>query len=107
MQYYELNIYKQCYLPTIVSPCSGYLAEHIDLRYFLTFGMMFSGFFSVLFGLGFFYKVHNFEYYFFIQVSIPRIYLLKHRFEIANFDVIIIYRVKWDARAFGKMLIAK
>ncbi|XP_058966040.2 glucose-6-phosphate exchanger SLC37A2 isoform X1 [Pocillopora verrucosa] len=47
---------------------SGYLAEHIDLRYFLTFGMMFSGFFSVLFGLGFFYKVHNFEYYFFIQL---------------------------------------
>ncbi|XP_022790388.1 glucose-6-phosphate exchanger SLC37A2-like [Stylophora pistillata] len=47
---------------------SGYAAEHIDLRYFLTLGMISSGLFSVLFGLGYFYKIHNFTYFVIIQL---------------------------------------
>jgi OPA family glycerol-3-phosphate transporter-like MFS transporter 1/2 len=47
---------------------SGYVAEHMDLRYFLTFGMFTSGIFTILFGLGYFWKIHNIAYFLTIQV---------------------------------------
>ena len=48
--------------------CSGFVAEHMDLRHFLTIGMLFSGLFTVLFGMGYFWKLHYFAYFVTIQV---------------------------------------
>ena len=47
---------------------SGFVAEHMDLRHFLTIGMLFSGLFTVLFGMGYFWKLHYFAYFVTIQV---------------------------------------
>jgi len=42
----------------------------MDLRHFLTLGMLSSGLMSVFFGLGYFWKFHNFAYFVTIQVII-------------------------------------
>ena len=42
----------------------------MDLRHFLTIGMLSSGLMSVFFGLGYFWKFHNFAYFVTIQVII-------------------------------------
>ena len=47
---------------------SGFVAEHMDLRYFLTIGMLSSGLFTALFGMGYFCKLHYFAYFVTIQV---------------------------------------
>ncbi|XP_073524925.1 glucose-6-phosphate exchanger SLC37A1 [Phyllobates terribilis] len=47
---------------------SGMIGERLPLRYFLSSGMVASGFFTVLFGLGYFYNIHNLTYYIVIQV---------------------------------------
>ena len=47
---------------------SGFVAEHMDLRHFLTIGMLSSGLFTALFGMGYFWKLHYFAYFFTIQV---------------------------------------
>ena len=47
--------------------CSGFVAEHMDLRHFLTIGMLSSGLFTVLFGMGYFWKLHYFAYFVTIQ----------------------------------------
>ena len=47
---------------------SGFVAEHMDLRHFLTIGMLFSGLFTALFGMGYFWKLHYFAYFVTIQV---------------------------------------
>ena len=47
---------------------SGFVAEHMDLRHFLTIGMLSSGLFTVLFGMGYFWKLHYFAYFVTIQV---------------------------------------
>ncbi|XP_040278660.1 glucose-6-phosphate exchanger SLC37A1 isoform X2 [Bufo bufo] len=47
---------------------SGMIGERLPLRYFLSSGMVASGFFTVLFGLGYFYNIHNLTYYIIIQV---------------------------------------
>uniref|UniRef100_U5EYR0 Sugar phosphate exchanger 3 n=1 Tax=Corethrella appendiculata TaxID=1370023 RepID=U5EYR0_9DIPT len=46
---------------------SGFVAERVSLRYFLTFGMLFSGIFCYLFGLGKTYNIHSFAYFAFVQ----------------------------------------
>ncbi|VDM32964.1 unnamed protein product [Hydatigera taeniaeformis] len=48
-------------------PC-GHLAERIDLRIFLTVGMVASGFTTILFGLGYYFDIHVFAYYLIAQV---------------------------------------
>ena len=48
---------------------SGLLAERMDLRYFLSLGMLFSGIFTFLFGLGYDAGIHTIAYYISIQVS--------------------------------------
>ena len=50
--------------------CSGFVAEHMDLRHFLTLGMLSSGLMSVFFGLGYFWNFHKFAYFVTIQVLI-------------------------------------
>ena len=47
---------------------SGFVAEHMDLRHFLTIGMLSSGLFTALFGMGYFWKLHYFAYFVTIQV---------------------------------------
>lgn len=47
---------------------SGFVAEHMDLRHFLTIGMLSSGLFTVLFGMGYFWKLHYFAYFVTIQI---------------------------------------
>ncbi|GAB0089583.1 glucose-6-phosphate exchanger SLC37A2 [Sergentomyia squamirostris] len=46
---------------------SGFIAERVSLRYFLTFGMLFSGIFCYLFGLAKTYNVHSMSYFVFVQ----------------------------------------
>lgn len=54
---------------------SGYLAEHMDLRIFLTGGMLISGIFTILFGMGYFWKVHSLAFFLTMQVN-NTVYLL-------------------------------
>ncbi|KAM6911278.1 glucose-6-phosphate exchanger SLC37A2 [Lycodopsis pacificus] len=47
---------------------SGIFGERLPLRYYLSFGMVMSGLFTCLFGLGFYLKIHSLGYYAAIQV---------------------------------------
>lgn len=47
---------------------SGIFGERLPLRYYLSFGMVMSGLFTCLFGLGFYWNIHSLGYYAFIQV---------------------------------------
>uniref|UniRef100_A0A8C7ZU28 Glucose-6-phosphate exchanger SLC37A2 n=1 Tax=Oryzias sinensis TaxID=183150 RepID=A0A8C7ZU28_9TELE len=47
---------------------SGIFGERLPLRYYLSFGMVASGFFTCLFGLGFYWNIHSLGYYAFVQV---------------------------------------
>ena len=49
---------------------SGFIAERVNLRYFLSLGMLLSGFFTYLFGLAYTRKVHNLSYFILVQVNI-------------------------------------
>lgn len=46
---------------------SGFIAERVSLRYFLTFGMLFSGIFCYLFGVAKVYDIHSMTYFIFVQ----------------------------------------
>lgn len=46
---------------------AGYMAERIHLRYFLSFGMIFSGIFTYLFGLAYYYNIHSLYYFILLQ----------------------------------------
>ena len=48
---------------------SGIVAERVNLRYFLSLGMIFSGIFTVLFGLAKYIEVHGIAYFIVIQVT--------------------------------------
>lgn len=47
---------------------SGMLAERIDLRYYLTLGMLLSGFFTYLFGLAFYLDIHSLSFFIIVQL---------------------------------------
>uniref|UniRef100_A0A3Q4BIB8 Glucose-6-phosphate exchanger SLC37A2 n=1 Tax=Mola mola TaxID=94237 RepID=A0A3Q4BIB8_MOLML len=47
---------------------SGMFGERLPLRYYLSFGMLMSGLFTCLFGLGFYWNIHSLAYYAFVQV---------------------------------------
>ncbi|XP_056266911.1 glucose-6-phosphate exchanger SLC37A2 isoform X1 [Pseudoliparis swirei] len=47
---------------------SGVFGERLPLRYYLSFGMVMSGVFTCLFGLGFYLNIHSLGYYAAIQV---------------------------------------
>lgn len=47
---------------------SGIIGERLPIRYYLTFGMLASGTFTALFGLGYFYNIHSFGFYVVTQV---------------------------------------
>ncbi|GAB4813197.1 hypothetical protein N2152v2_000243 [Parachlorella kessleri] len=48
---------------------SGHLGDRVDLRYFLTGGMVGSGVFVCLFGLAYFLKLHSMAFFIFIQIG--------------------------------------
>ncbi|GFR46862.1 hypothetical protein Agub_g8503, partial [Astrephomene gubernaculifera] len=47
---------------------AGHLGDRVDLRWFLTAGMVLSGVFTSLFGMAYFWDVHVFSYYVFVSV---------------------------------------
>lgn len=47
---------------------SGVFGERLPLRLYLSAGMLLSGLFTALFGLGFYWNIHSLGYYAFIQV---------------------------------------
>uniref|UniRef100_A0A3P9BTE4 Glucose-6-phosphate exchanger SLC37A2 n=1 Tax=Maylandia zebra TaxID=106582 RepID=A0A3P9BTE4_9CICH len=47
---------------------SGIFGERLPLRYYLSIGMLMSGLFTCLFGLGFYWNIHSLGYYAFVQV---------------------------------------
>ncbi|KAF9407658.1 hypothetical protein HW555_012391 [Spodoptera exigua] len=48
---------------------SGMVAERVDLRYFLSLGMLTSAIFCYLFGIGRTYNIHNITYYLLVQAG--------------------------------------
>ncbi|KAM8856516.1 glucose-6-phosphate exchanger SLC37A1 isoform 2-T2 [Spinachia spinachia] len=48
---------------------SGIIGERVPIRLYLTVGMLFSGLFTCLFGLGYVYNIHNMGFYIFVQVA--------------------------------------
>lgn len=67
---YLFGILDSCYLISyaLFMFLAGYLAERIHLRYFLSFGMIFSGIFTYLFGLAYYYNIHNLYYFIILQI---------------------------------------
>ncbi|KAM6978154.1 glucose-6-phosphate exchanger SLC37A1 isoform 2-T2 [Tautogolabrus adspersus] len=47
---------------------SGIIGERLPIRLYLTFGMLTSGLFTCLFGLGYIYNIHSLGFYVFVQV---------------------------------------
>ncbi|CAL1295644.1 unnamed protein product [Larinioides sclopetarius] len=47
---------------------SGMLAERIDLRYYLSLGMLLSGLFTYLFGLAYYLNIHSFTFFIIVQI---------------------------------------
>ncbi|XP_054165833.1 glucose-6-phosphate exchanger SLC37A2-like [Oppia nitens] len=47
---------------------NGMIAERMNLRYFLTIGMLFSGICNILFGLAYFLGIHSLGYFYFVQI---------------------------------------
>ncbi|CAN8231635.1 unnamed protein product [Cochlearia groenlandica] len=48
---------------------AGHLGDSLDLRLFLTWGMIGSGFFVGLFGMGYFWNIHAFWFYLVMQMA--------------------------------------
>ncbi|XP_009627688.1 putative glycerol-3-phosphate transporter 1 [Nicotiana tomentosiformis] len=48
---------------------SGHVGDRMDLRIFLTAGMLGTGLFTALFGVGYWANIHNFYYYMLIQMA--------------------------------------
>ena len=48
---------------------SGFVAERVDLRYFLSGGMVLSGLLTMALGFAYFLEIHSLGYFIFIQVN--------------------------------------
>lgn len=48
--------------------CAGHIGDRIDLRVFLTFGMIGSGICTVVFGLGYWFNVHVLGFFMIVQI---------------------------------------
>lgn len=46
---------------------SGFVAERVSLRYFLTLGMLFSAIFTYMFGIAKTYNIHSIWYFVVVQ----------------------------------------
>jgi len=63
--YFAVCGLRSCYAEFVVS---GHIAERMNLRYFLTAGMCFSGVFTALFGLGRYWDIHSMLFFIVVQV---------------------------------------
>ncbi|KAL9350156.1 hypothetical protein Peur_057411 [Populus x canadensis] len=70
---------------------SGHLGDRMNLRIFLTIGMVGTGIFTSLFGVGFWANVHNFYYYLIVQ-------MLAGLFQSTGWPSVVAVVGKW----FGK-----
>lgn len=50
--------------------CSGIIGERLPIRLYLSAGMLASGLFTCLFGLGYIYNVHSLRFYISVQVGL-------------------------------------
>ncbi|GFO46624.1 glucose-6-phosphate exchanger slc37a2 [Plakobranchus ocellatus] len=59
-----------CYLVAyaVAMFLSGHIADRMNLRIYLSLGMILSGIFTIAFGLGYFYNIHHFYYYIAVQI---------------------------------------
>lgn len=57
-----------CLCRALPSLCSGIFGERLPLRYYLSGGMVLSGLFTALFGLGYFWDIHVLWYFIVVQV---------------------------------------
>ncbi|KFQ24501.1 Glycerol-3-phosphate transporter, partial [Merops nubicus] len=48
---------------------SGIIGERLPIRYYLTVGMLASGLFTAMFGLGYFYNIHSLWFYIMAQIA--------------------------------------
>ena len=48
---------------------SGIIAERVDLRIFLTLGMVGSGLLTIAFGMAYYWKIHDISYFLMVQVD--------------------------------------
>ncbi|XP_062313406.1 glucose-6-phosphate exchanger SLC37A1 isoform X3 [Osmerus eperlanus] len=48
---------------------SGIIGERLPIRWYLTVGMLTSGLFTCLFGLGYIYNIHSLGFYIFVQIA--------------------------------------
>ncbi|NXJ99184.1 G6PT2 protein, partial [Corythaixoides concolor] len=48
---------------------SGIIGERLPIRYYLAVGMLASGLFTAMFGLGYFYNIHNLWFYIMAQIA--------------------------------------
>ena len=51
-------------------PFSGYIAEHTNLRVYLSIGMWLTGLLTCLFGMAFFWNIHTTSFFFLVQVRL-------------------------------------
>ena len=56
-------------IPRFCFVFSGYIAERVNLRYFLSLGMIFAGIFTFLFGLAKYVNVHSIGFFIVVQVG--------------------------------------
>jgi len=70
---------------------SGHIAERMDLRYFLTFGMVMSGLCTALFGVGYYLEIHSLWFYLPVQ-------MITGFFETTGWPAIVTCVANW----FGK-----
>jgi len=57
---------------------SGHIAERMNLRYFLSGGMILVGIMTAAFGMGYFINIHNIYFFVIVQVShilLPVVYM--------------------------------
>ena len=47
---------------------SGYLAENMNLRIYLSTGMLLTGVFTALFGMAYYWKIHSLSFFFLVQI---------------------------------------
>lgn len=71
---------------------SGFVAERMNLRYFLAFGMILSGFFTYMFGIAYYYNIHNFWYFFVIQI-------LSGVFQSTGWPAVVVVVANWFPRS--------
>ena len=94
---------------------SGMIADRLDLRYFLSGGMIGSGIITILFGMGapYFLEIHSLIYYIFIQVFIEALRTKTNYFYLSVIQWLLIlhniffysFYVEYSKQPVGQVLL--